>query len=694
MDKFFHPESVAVFGVSDKPMNLAAGVLFNLQLFNWRGRFYAVGTRECEVSGVPVYSSVLDIDDAIDVAVVLAPAQFAPDILRDCAAKGIDRVIIEAGGFNEFDAEGRQLAREIAAVAEQHGIRVIGPNCIGTMNAHENMVLHFSPQKRIFGPGPVGLIAQSGGITMWLAHLAWREGKGFALAAAVGNKIDVDETDLLEYYLDQPQVERVLVYLESVARGRDFLEVARRGTKPVIVFKANTVPEAAKIASSHTAALGNDDAVVEAASRQAGVWRAHTAQEMVNALNGLAMKPCRGDRLMIVSRSGGHAVMLADAAARHGFRLIEPPESFYETMNRLIPVTRIVRQNPLDVGDVFDLRVYGRVVAEALKLEEADAVIFFHTVGTAVEAAGPEMMRPFVELAHVAEVPLAVGMLFQGGDIVPLKQELGYPIFETPDDLMEGLAINRDYYRRRERRDRPRDFAAVEGDAEKAAAILARESGSALPADRALELMEAYGIPLPAHRLAADERGVAAAARAIGGPCALKVVSAQALHKSDLGGVALNLASPEQAEQTAAVMGKRIRDRVPGAVIDGYLVQAMAPEGVEVIVGARRDDSFGPVVLLGLGGVYVEVFRSFSIRVWPIDRTDVLEMIGELDGAPILMGARGAQGAPACDLGALADIVLRVGALIADHPQIGEIDLNPVRVHAEGALAVDARVIL
>jgi acyl-CoA synthetase (NDP forming) len=691
MDKFFHPRSVAVFGVSDKPMNLASGVLFNLMLFNWRGRFYAVGTRECEVSGVPVYSSVLDIGNEIDVAVILAPAQFAPAILRDCAAKGIGRVIIEAGGFNEFDAEGRRLAEETAAVARQHGIRVIGPNCIGTMNAHENMILHFSPQKRIMGPGPVGLIAQSGGITMWLAHLAWREGKGFSLAAALGNKIDVDETDLLEYYLGQPEVERVLMYLESVGRGRELLEAARRATKPVILFKANTVPEAAKIASSHTAALSNDDAVVEAASRQAALWRAHTAQEMVNALGGLALKPCRGDRLMIVSRSGGHAVMLADAAARHGFDLIEPPRWFRDVMNRLIPVTRIVRQNPLDIGDVFDLRVYRRVVAEALTIEEADAVIFFHTVGTAVEAAGPEMMRPFVELAQGADVPLAVGMLYQGGDIVPLKQELGYPIFETPDDLMEGLAINRDYYRRRERRDRPRDFAAVERDVAEAAAILARTSGPALPADRALELMSVYGIPLPPHRRASDARGVAAAARAIGGPCALKVLSAQALHKSDLGGVALHLDSPEQAGRAAAAMEQQIRDLLPEAVIDGYLVQAMAPEGVEVIVGARRDASFGPMVLLGMGGVYVEIFRSFSIRVWPVDRTDVMEMIEELAAAPILAGTRGA---PACDVGALADIVLRVGALISDHREIQEIDVNPVRVYPDGALAVDARVIL
>jgi acyl-CoA synthetase (NDP forming) len=691
MDKFFHPRSVAVFGVSDKPMNLASGVLFNLMLFNWRGRFYAVGTRECEVSGVPVYSSVLDIDDEIDVAVILAPAQFAPAILRDCAAKGIGRVIIEAGGFNEFDAEGRRLAEETAAVARQHSIRVIGPNCIGTMNAHDNMILHFSPQKRIMGPGPVGLIAQSGGITMWLAHLAWREGKGFSLAAALGNKIDVDETDLLEYYLGQPEVERVLMYLESVGRGREFLEAARRATKPVILFKANTVPEAAKIASSHTAALSNDDAVVEAASRQAALWRAHTAQEMVNALGGLALKPCRGDRLMIVSRSGGHAVMLADAAARHGFDLIEPPRWFRDVMNRLIPVTRIVRQNPLDIGDVFDLRVYRRVVAEALTIEEADAVIFFHTVGTAVEAAGPEMMRPFVELAQGADVPLAVGMLYQGGDIVPLKQELGYPIFETPDDLMEGLAINRDYYRRRERRERPRDFGAVERDVAEAAAILERASGPALPADRALELMSVYGIPLPPHRRTSDARGVAAAARAIGGPCALKVLSAQALHKSDLGGVALHLGSPDQAGRAAAAMERQIRDLLPEIVIDGYLVQAMAPEGVEVIVGARRDATFGPIVLLGMGGVYVEIFRSFSIRVWPVDRTDAMEMIEELAAAPILAGTRGT---PACDVGALADIVLRVGAVISDHPQIQEIDVNPVRVHPDGALAVDARVIL
>jgi acyl-CoA synthetase (NDP forming) len=219
MDKFFHPRSVAVFGVSDKPMNLASGVLYNLRRFEWKGRFYAVGAREGEVRGLRVHRSVLDIDDTIDVAVVLAPARSTPAIVRDCAKKGIRRIIIEAGGFSEFDEEGRQLARETAAIAKEHGIRIIGPNCIGTMNAHENMILHFSPQKQIMGPGPVGLIAQSGGITMWLAHLAWREGKGISLAAAVGNKLDVDETDLLAQYLREPKVERVLMYLESIARG-------------------------------------------------------------------------------------------------------------------------------------------------------------------------------------------------------------------------------------------------------------------------------------------------------------------------------------------------------------------------------------------------------------------------------------------------------------------------------------------
>jgi acyl-CoA synthetase (NDP forming) len=231
----------------------------------------------------------------------------------------------------------------------------------------------------------------------------------------------------------------------------------------------------------------------------------------------------------------------------------------------------------------------------------------------------------------------------------------------------------------------------IERDAKEAAATLGRESGSALSADRALELVGSYGVPLPPHRVAAHEHRVAEAAREVGGSCALKVISGAALHKSELGGVALSLASPDKLEQTAVAMGQTIRERVPGAAIDGYLVQAMAPEGVEVIVGARRDASFGPIVLLGMGGVYVEIFRSVSIRVWPIDRTDVMEMIEELPGAPILQGTRGA---PACDLDALADIVLRVGTLIDAHPQIQEVDLNPVRVYPDGALAVDARVIL
>ena len=692
MEKFFLPESVVVFGVSNRPGNLGTGVIHNLQHFGFAGRYYAVGREEGEVLGVPIHASLDEIADRIDLAVILTPTPTVPEIFRQCARRGIGRLIIEAGGFREYKDEFRAIENELLEICRGPGMRFIGPNCIGTMNFARRMCLHFSPQKTLPRLGRAGLIAQSGGITVWFIHLLSQEGVGINKAASVGNKLDVNETDILEYFLRDPEVMIPVLYLEGFSQGRRLFDLARSSDKPILIWKSNAYPQSARIAQSHTAALLADDRVAEAALAQAGICRGRDAHQFTVAAKALALKPMPGNRLMIIARSGGHAVMCADRAARHGFDLVTPPASFFEAIARIAPETRIIRQNPLDIGDVFDSSCYDRMVEAALEIPGVDGLAFVQLL-TPLEdnRQSDEMMQRVAHLAARAEVPVAIGYIIQGGDTGPLKQTVDYPVFDNPDDTLDALALARDYWRLKARARRPRKQEAPARDQAAAAAILAPAPAALLPGDLALQMLRHYGIATPAWQMALTPEAAGRAAEQIGFPVALKAISPQVSHKTEAGAVALELGDAAAVVEAARRMAGRIKQELPAAQIAGYLVQRMAGPGIELIVGGKRDPHFGPVLIVGLGGIFVEVLNQVAIRLLPVDREEVREMIAELPGHALLRGARGQ--APA-DLESLADLLLRAGQLLLDHPSIQELDLNPVRASASGAVALDARIIL
>jgi len=692
MEKFFYPESVVVIGVSNRPGNLATGVIHNLQHFGFSGRYYAVGREEGEVLGVPIHVSLEEIEDRIDLAVILTPTATVPAIFRECAAKGISRLIIESAGFREYKDDFRRIEDELLAVCREHGLRFIGPNCIGTMNFARHMCLHFSPQRILPRRGGVGLVSQSGGITVWFSHLLSREGVGLNKAASVGNKLNVDEADLLEYFLRDPEVQMPILYLEGFSRGRRLLDLARGSDKPILVWKSNAFPQSAGIALSHTAAILADDRVADAALAQAGIWRSRDAHHFTVAAKALSLKPMKGNRLMLIARSGGHAVMCADRAAGHGFELVKPPAEFFEAINRIAPETRITRQNPLDIGDVFDATCYDRMVEAALQIPGLDGLVFLQLL-TPIEnnQRSDAMMKRVAALAASASVPVGIGYIIQGGDTAPLKQALDYPIFDNPDDTLDALAIARDYWRLKARARRERKFEELNRDQTQAATIVGRAQGRLLAADQALELLAAYGIAVPPWRRAAGPESAAPAAKELGFPVALKAISAQVSHKTEAGAVVLDLKTADEITEAARAMADRLGPALPAAGREGYLVQKMAGPAVELILGGKRDLSFGPVLILGLGGIFAEVLDRVVIRLLPIDRQEAREMIEDLPGLALLKGARGQ--APA-DLEALADLILRAGQILLDHPAIQELDLNPVRAYPADALALDARVIL
>jgi len=362
MNEFFNPKTVAVIGVSSSPDNLACNILANLIEFNFKGTVYEVGIRGGVCFGRKIYRSVTNISDHIDLAVILTPARTISGILRDCGKKGIKHVIIESAGFGEYGQEGQKLDKELLDIAKKYGIKFIGPNCIGAMNLHNGLALSFTAFKNVFRKGSVSIVTQSGGVGISYLNLLSSENIGLGKFASIGNKLNINENDILEYLIHDPETEIICLYLESISDGRRLMDIALRSSKPILLHKANIGREAMDIAQSHTASLSSDDAVVSAALKQAGIARFKDPETMLNYLKILPLAKVRGNQLAIISRSGGHAVIAADACGEAGFTLSEFDKSFIKEIEKHFRANVIRLTNPLDLGDLFDYKVYSKII--------------------------------------------------------------------------------------------------------------------------------------------------------------------------------------------------------------------------------------------------------------------------------------------------------------------------------------------
>ncbi len=679
LDAFFEPRSVAVVGASDRPGNLAANVVRNLQEWGYEGRILPAGPRPGRVHGVEVCAPPERLPEGIDLASVLTPARTVPDLVDVLGARGVRALAVQCAGFDEHGAEGGALAQEVLARARSHGMRVVGPNCLGTISAGNGLCIPFARVRRV-PAGPVAVLSQSGG--MLFAYLRELEDVrlGLSRAASFGNKLDVDEADLVRWLGGDDATRVIIAYLEDVRRGRALLEAAAACGKPLVVHKGSRSPAVRRVAASHTAALAGDHAVLAAAARQAGIVLVDTVTDAFTAARAFLLPPPRGRRVAVISRSGGHAVLAADACADHGLSLPPLPDDLLADLESRVRAGVIRLANPLDLGDLWDVDAYLDVVERVAALERVDALVFLFV---AISPVDLEVPRRVAE--HVAGVCRRTGkpisFCFQSWNDIgrELVRRVDFPVFHHVEEAVAALGYLADRHLGDEPVSRPSPEVGAPGAA------------APLPLARCLELLAAHGVPMVETRLAADPAAAAREAAALAGPLVAKLLSPAAVHKTDVGAVRLGLEGPDAVRAACEAMGMRLERELPGAPVEGFAVQPQVPAGVEVIVGFRRDRAFGPVVVVGLGGTLVEVLADVALRVAPVDHGQARAMLRELSGRALLEGVRGA---PPADLDALADLVVRVSELAAAAPEeVAELELNPVLVRPEGqgCVAVDVR---
>ena len=683
MKTMFFPESVAIIGVSNAPGNNGRVIVENMDRFGYKGRLYLVGGKKDVVVGRETYTDVAGLPEAVDLAVVLIPARGLADLLHGCGRKGIKRLVIETGGFSEFGEDRRVLEEEIRGIALQWGLKFIGPNCVGIINPESGLILPFYPlYPHEVKAGPVSIISQSGGLIHDIMMLCHIEKVGMSKLVSIGNKLMYDESDMLEYFISDPDTGIIGLYLENIRDGRRFMDLARSTDKPIVLLKSNRSPGATQIARFHTSALAGDDRVVEEAVKQAGIHRVRDLKELVDTFKTFALPPPKGRRLAVIARSGGHAVLSADAVYLHGFTLASFSDRFFGVLSEKTRVGIIRRTNPLDLGDVFDFGVYLELVENILMEEGVDGLLILHSYALGVDL---EPSRKFVRscsgLARKYGKPIVFCTIAHKEDWFSLREASdNLPVYTHVDDALAALHRSFEHFGRLDReagKGTPeRVFRSEQTDGTAPSPL----SGGSQTAPVVFELLKSYGFTVADYRLVASLDECLKGGDEIGYPVALKNASPDLTHKTEAGGVILGIEDEVSLEQAFSALKA-----------GSCLLQKMAGRGCEIILGGRSDPEFGPVIMCGMGGIFVEVYRDVAVRVAPVDRDEAGRMIEELKGATILKGFRGE--AP-YDREFLVTAIVNASRLLADHPEIEVLDMNPLILfhEGEGGMVVDAKV--
>ncbi len=691
MQKFYYPQKVAVVGVSENPTNLGRGIILNMRESGYKGIIYPVGPRGGSVYGLPIYKHLREVPEKVDLAAVLTPARFVPQVVADCGELGITRVVVESGGFSELGEQGRALEEEIVRLIKHYNLRLIGPNGLGLINMEIGLSLPFSQINPTPRRGNISVIAQSGGVGMHVIAWMTKEGLGLNKFLSLGNKLNVKENEALAYFLEDPGTEMIYLYLEGLEDGRELLEVAKKAAKPIFLQMPNVVSETSSIAMSHTASLATDEKVVDAACRQGNMFRVLRQSDFLNAAKLAGQPKVKGNRLVILSRSGGEAVVAAYASKRNGFML--PPlapdlADFILTSSR----AQIIKPgNPIDLGDIFDFQVYSRVMDDVCKNPDVDAVLLnYGPVYDPEREQAREMLKHFIEVSRSSGKPLAISVCASLEEEDFIRDDLGAPVFHFPGDGVRALGYSRDFALRPAPDDPTVDRPQF--DSEKVAGLLTFAAGGGfLPMPQALSLMAAAGIPVAPWKMAATADEALKAASTVGFPVVLKLSAPSMVHKTEVGGVLLNL----QDHPGVAAGFRQLADlavgQLPGGEVWEVLVMKQVAGGEEILLGGRRDEAFGPLVVCGAGGIWTEILEDVALRVAPISPREARRQILETKFGRILAGVRGR---PPADLDALSRALSVLSHLMERFPQIQEVDLNPVRVFPgeTGLVALDARV--
>jgi acetate---CoA ligase (ADP-forming) len=690
MKKFYYPETVAVVGVSDSPTNLGQGIILNLLDAGYQGKIFPVGRREGTVSGLPIYTRLEHLPEPADLVVILTPARFVPGLVADCGALGLTRIVVESGGFSELGAEGKALEEEIIRHIRTYNIRLVGPNGLGVMNMEIGLALPFSQITPMPRQGNISVIAQSGGVGMHVIAWMTKEGLGLNKFLSLGNKLNVKENEALAYFLEDPGTEMIYLYLEGLEDGRELLEVAKAAAKPIFLQMPNVVSETSSIAMSHTASLATDEKVVDAACRQGNIFRVLRQADFLNAAKMVGQAPVKGNCMVILSRSGGEAVVGAYACKRYGFSLPSLPVDLADLIHEGSRSKIIKPGNPIDLGDIFDFQIYTRVMDSLCHNPEVDAVLLnYGPVYDPERQPAREMLRYFIEVSRASGKPLAISVCASLEEEDYIRDDLGVPVFHFPGDAVRALAYSRDFALRPEPDDPKLERPDLSED--KVAALLEGAPAGFLAMPQALALLLAVGLPVAGWGTAADADQALKIASRLGFPVVLKLSAPSLVHKTEAGGVLLNLQDLPQVAAAFRQLADIAAQHLPPGEAWEVVVMKQVAGGEEVLLGAHRDQSFGPLVAFGAGGIWTEILEDVALRVAPISPREARRQILETRIGAILSGARGR---PPADLEALCRGLSVLSHLMDRFPRIEEIDLNPVRVFPgeQGMWTLDARI--
>jgi acetyltransferase len=698
LDKIFNPKSVAVIGASDVEGSVGYAIVKNFTQLGYAGKVYLVNIRKPEILGMKTYQNVGQIPETVDLAMIATPAKTVPAVVEECGKAGVKSVIIVSAGFKEVGVEGKALEAQILEVKRKYGIRVIGPNCIGIIRPRINLNATF--MDKMPKPGKVAFISQSGALGSAILDWAIHENIGFSNFVSIGSMIDVDFGDLIDYFGTDPKTKSILMYVEGITEARKFMSAARHfaRTKPIIVVKAGKFSESAKAAASHTGSLSGEDAVYDAAFKRAGIVRVEEIDDLFNAAEVLGTQPLpRGPNLAVITNAGGPGVMATDALIAKGGKLAKLSQKTIDALNRALPPFWS-RGNPIDVLGDAGAEQYKTAVEACLNDSNVDGLLIIFTQQAVSKAV--EVAKIIVDLVkNRAYQNKTILTSFMGYGAVQEANSIlnanNIPTYSTPENAIKTYMYMYQYQRNLDLiyetpEERPVDTAPPKRPIMVILRNAAMEKRELLTEDEAKRLLEYYNFPVVKTKVAATANEAVAFTQQIGYPVVLKILSPQIVHKTDAGGVMLDLNSDAEVKQAFDIIMNRAKKYNPDAEVIGVTVQPMVTrKGYEVILGGKTDPLFGPVILFGMGGVGVELFKDYSIGLPPLNTTLIRRMMEETKVYQLLKGYRNV---PPANLKLLEETVALFSQLLIDFPQIKEIDINPLLINEKEACILDARI--
>ena len=691
LDRLFSPRSIAVIGASKTVGKVGYLTLSNLVQSGFQGPIVPVNSAGGELLGLTVYKQLADYPDAIDLVVIAVPAEMVPAAASEAVAKKAGAVVVVASGFKEAGPEGRALEDELIAICRRGGVRLLGPNCLGVINTAIRMNASFS--RRIPQAGSMAIFSQSGALCTAMMDIADERELGVSKAISIGNKADITEVDVLEALAEDEDTKVIVGYLEDISDGDRFVKAAEAASnrKPVVILKAGTTTAGSRAAANHTGVLVGKDTAYGAAFKRAGICRADTFDALFDSATALALQPTpKGDRVLIITNSGGSGTISADAVEKAGLNVATLGEELARQLRRALPAAAFI-DNPIDISAAAEPRHYAAAIDIVAAEGSFDAVLIVLAPQYMTEPAAT--VRAIV--AHLDENMPVLAAFLGGGDIMPSRQELaaaGLPFYDSPERAVTALKAMYEYgvWQRRPARQVVR-FPVNRRRVERIIYRRQRTDRLRLGEVKSKDILKAYGFQILEGRLTTSPEEAMEIARFIGFPVALKVISPSIIHKSDLGGVRLNLNSAQEVADAFDLMMLRINKLAPNAIIGGIYVEKMAEKGLEVIIGMTRDPQFGPMLMFGLGGIFVEVMKDVTFHLAPITENEAAQMLQSTRSYELLQGKRGLK---EVDMHAIAVALQRISQLTTDFPQILDLEINPLIVGEMGnePVVVDARM--